>query len=51
MTDFSDFFGGLFPHFNETREQITDKYIKGIIDKDEFIRRMKAAERGGRYGQ
>lgn len=29
----------------ETKEEITNKYIKGIIDKDEFMKRMKNARR------
>lgn len=27
----------------ETKEEVTEKYIKGLIDKDEFIRRMNNA--------
>ena len=28
---------------DETKQEVTEKYIKGIINKDEFIRRMKNA--------
>ena len=28
----------------ETKEEVTEKYIKGIINKEEFIRRMKNAK-------
>lgn len=27
----------------ETKKEVTDKYVKGLIDKDEFIRRMNNA--------
>lgn len=27
----------------ETKKEVTEKYIKGIINKEEFIRRMKDA--------
>ncbi len=39
--DILNFFRGLKV---ETKEEITRKYLKGIIDKDEFIRRMKNAK-------
>ncbi len=28
----------------ETREEVINKYIKGTIDKDEFMRRMENAK-------
>ena len=28
----------------ETKEEITEKYIKGIINKEEFIKRMNNAK-------
>ena len=28
----------------ETKQEVTEKYIKGIINKEEFIRRMKNAK-------
>lgn len=41
----NDFFRGIFGEgFNvETKEEVTNKYIQGLIDKDEFIRRMNNA--------
>lgn len=29
--------------YTETKEEVTNKYIKGIINKDEFMKRMKNA--------
>ena len=30
--------------FKESKEDVINKYIKGLIDKDEFIRRMNNAK-------
>ena len=42
----NDFFNQIFGGFKlkETKKEVTEKYIKGIINKEEFIRRMKNAE-------
>lgn len=45
----NDFFNQIFGGFGgfklkETKKEVTEKYIKGIINKEEFIRRMKNAE-------
>lgn len=31
--------------FGETKETLTDKYLKGLINKDEYFKRMKKLER------
>lgn len=46
MTDFNEFLNTLFPNIKETKEQITNKYITGVISKEEFIKRMKLTEKG-----
>lgn len=33
-----------FGYKRETKEEVTNLYIKGIINKDEFIKRMKEAK-------
>ena len=29
--------------YQETKKEVTEKYLKGLINKDEFIKRMKNA--------
>ena len=41
--DFSEYFNQFIHGFQETKQQITEKYVKGLIDKEEFIRRMNNA--------
>lgn len=48
MNNYDDMFGQIFGEgfskgFTETKEEITNKYIKGLITKEEYIRRMKNA--------
>lgn len=33
----------------ETKKEMTNKYITGLINKDEFIKRMKECESDSRY--
>lgn len=42
--NFNGWFDSLLGIKKETKDEITKKYIQGVIDKDEFIRRMKQAE-------
>ena len=46
MNDF-DMFDFLKGFQTETKEEITNKYIQGLIDKEEFIKRMDAVSKGG----
>ena len=41
MNDF-DMFNFLKGFQTETKEEITNKYIQGLISKDEFIKRMNS---------
>ena len=48
MNNYDDVFGQIFGEgfskgFTETKEEVTNKYIKGLITKEEYIRRMKNA--------
>ena len=36
----NDFLNEIFGKFTQTKEEITKKYIQGIITKDEFIKQM-----------
>lgn len=46
MNEF-DIFNFLKGFQTETKEEITNKYIQGLISKDEFIKRMDAISKGG----
>lgn len=48
MNNYENVFGEIFGKdfakgFTETKEEVTNKYIKGLITKEEYIRRMKNA--------
>lgn len=36
----------LFPWFTETKEEVTKKYIQGLITKEEYIERMDKITKG-----
>lgn len=42
----NDIFNQMFGQFmqKETKAEVTEKYIKGLINKEEFIRRMNNAK-------
>lgn len=44
-TDFLNYFNNLFQQAKvETKQQVTQMYIEGRINKEEYIRRMKNAK-------
>lgn len=34
-----------FKTFGETKENLTEKYLKGLINKDEYFKKMKEIEK------
>ena len=45
MNDFDvlKFLKGFENKKTETKKEVTEKYVKGLIDKNEFIKRMETA--------
>ena len=41
---FGEMFGNLKGFGGETKADVTNKYIQGLINKDEFMKRMKKAK-------